>query len=156
MPFHQRVPSSSTTLVRTLVCKGGSHKRPVRKSPLLHGRKSTPTPKCLGMTEAYFFCQISPKFQISLIYAFIGCPQSVDRCIVISSSSKLLPLQILIHVTIVQLFKHLFVPFPVFPAGILQPLSYSPHKQFDNNIYLLTIASFRIGVPSILFISIIF
>ena len=94
MPFHQRVPSSSTTLVRTLVCKYGSNKRPVRKSPLLHGRKSTPTPKFLGTAEAYFVCHISPNFQISLIYAFIGCPQSVDRCIVISSSSKLLPLQI--------------------------------------------------------------
>ena len=40
--------------------------RPVRKSPLLHGRKSTPTPKFLGTAEAYF--------QISLIYAFMGCP----------------------------------------------------------------------------------
>ena len=46
----------------------------VRKSPSLHGQKSTPTPKFLGMAEAYFVCHISPNFQISLIYAFIGCP----------------------------------------------------------------------------------
>ena len=30
-------------------------------------------PKFLGTAEAYFFCHIGP-FQISLIYAFIGCP----------------------------------------------------------------------------------
>ena len=45
--------------------------RPVRKSPSLHGRKSTPTTKFLGTAKAYF---VSPNFQISLIYAFIGCP----------------------------------------------------------------------------------
>ena len=50
---------------------------PVRKSPSLHGRKSNPNPKFLGTAEAYFVCHIGPKFQISLIYAFIGCPQSV-------------------------------------------------------------------------------
>ena len=38
--------------------------RPVRKSPLLHGRKSTPTPKFLGTAEAYFVCHIGPNFQI--------------------------------------------------------------------------------------------
>ena len=27
--------------------------------------------------EAYFVCHIGPIFQISLMYAFIGCPQSV-------------------------------------------------------------------------------
>ena len=27
--------------------------------------------------EEYFVCHIGPNFQISLIYAFIGCPQSV-------------------------------------------------------------------------------
>ena len=48
--------------------------RPVRKSLSMHGRKSTPTPKFLGAAEAYFVCHISPNFQISLIYAFIGCP----------------------------------------------------------------------------------
>ena len=51
--------------------------RPVEKSPSLHGRKSTPTPKFLGTAKAYFVCHIGPNFQISLIYAFIGCPQSV-------------------------------------------------------------------------------
>ena len=48
--------------------------RPVRKSPSLHGRKSTRTPKFLGAAEAYFVCHIGPNFQIYLIYAFIGCP----------------------------------------------------------------------------------
>ena len=37
-------------------------------------RKFTLTPKCLGTAEPYFVCHISPIFQISLIYAFIGCP----------------------------------------------------------------------------------
>ena len=48
--------------------------RPVRKSPSLHGQKSTPTPKFLGTAEAYFVCHIGQNFQISLNYAFIGCP----------------------------------------------------------------------------------
>ena len=42
--------------------------------PSLHGKKSFPTPKFLGMAEACFVCHIGPNFQISLIYAFIGCP----------------------------------------------------------------------------------
>ena len=40
----------------------------------LHGRKSNPNPKFLGTAEVYFVCHIGPIFQISLIYAFIGCP----------------------------------------------------------------------------------
>ena len=48
--------------------------RPERKKPSLHGQKFTPTPKFLGMVAAYFVCHIGPFFQISLIYAFIGCP----------------------------------------------------------------------------------
>ena len=32
----------------------------------------------LGTAEAYFVCHIGPIFQTSLIYAFIGCPQSVN------------------------------------------------------------------------------
>ena len=40
----------------------------------LHGRKFTPTPKFLGTAEACFVCHIGPNFQISLIYAFFGCP----------------------------------------------------------------------------------
>ena len=43
----------------------------------LQGRKSAPTPKFLGKAKAYFVCHIGPDFQISLVYAFIGCPQSV-------------------------------------------------------------------------------
>ena len=55
----------------------------MRKSPSLHGRKSNPNPKFLGTAEAYFVCHISPNFQISLNYAFIGCPQSVGRMFMI-------------------------------------------------------------------------
>ena len=33
----------------------------------------TPTPRFLGTAKAYFVCHIDPKFQVSLIYAFIGC-----------------------------------------------------------------------------------
>ena len=50
---------------------------PSKESPSLHGRKSNLNPKFVGTTEAYFVSHIGPKFQISLIYAFIGCPQSV-------------------------------------------------------------------------------
>ena len=48
--------------------------RPERKKPSLHGWKFTPTPKFLGTAKAYFVCHIGPNFQITLIYAFIGCP----------------------------------------------------------------------------------
>ena len=47
---------------------------PVRKSPSLHGRKPTPTPKFLSTAGAYFVCHTGPNFQVSLIFAFIGCP----------------------------------------------------------------------------------
>ena len=53
--------------------------RPERKQPSLHGRKFNHNPKFLVTAEAYFVCHICPIFQISLIYAFIGCPQSVKR-----------------------------------------------------------------------------
>ena len=36
--------------------------------------KFTPTPRFFGTAEAYFVCHIGPNFQVSLIYAFIGCP----------------------------------------------------------------------------------
>ena len=48
---------------------------PQRKQPSLHGRKFNS--KFLGTVEAYFVCHINPIFQIYLIQAFIGCPQSV-------------------------------------------------------------------------------
>ena len=51
-----------------------NYRRPVRKLPSLHRRKSTPNPKFLSRAKAYFVCHIGPNFQISLIYAFIGCP----------------------------------------------------------------------------------
>ena len=47
--------------------------RPVRKSSLLHGQKSNPNPKSLDAGKAYCVRHIDPKFQIFLIYAFIGC-----------------------------------------------------------------------------------
>ena len=37
-------------------------------------QKFNPNPKFLGTAKAYFVCHIGPIFQISLIYAFIGCP----------------------------------------------------------------------------------
>ena len=55
--------------------------RPVKKSPSLHGRKSTPTPKFLGTAEAYFVRHIGQNFQISLIYAFIHHWVSVVRAV---------------------------------------------------------------------------
>ena len=47
---------------------------PERKLPSPLGRKFNPTPKFLGTAKAYFVCHTGPIFQISLIYAFIGCP----------------------------------------------------------------------------------
>ena len=44
-----------------------NYKRMVRKLSSLHGRKSTPTPKFFGTTEAYFVYHIGLYFQISLI-----------------------------------------------------------------------------------------
>ena len=52
--------------------KPTDYERPVRKSPSLHGRKSTP--KFLGTAKAYFVCHIGQNFQIFSIYAFVGCP----------------------------------------------------------------------------------
>ena len=52
---------------------------PERKQPSLHVRKFTPTPKFLDTAKVHFVCQIGPIFQIYLIYAFIGCPQSVNK-----------------------------------------------------------------------------
>ena len=40
----------------------------------LHGWKLNPNPKFLGTAEAYYVCHIGLIFQISLIYAFTGCP----------------------------------------------------------------------------------
>ena len=57
-----------------VIVVGTDYRHPVRKSPSLHGRKSTSVSKFLGVAKAYFFCQIGANFQISLIYAFIGFP----------------------------------------------------------------------------------
>ena len=64
---------SSVTKKSMYVCT--DYGRPERKQPSLHGRKFNPNAKFLA--EAYFVCHIGPIFQISLIYALIGCPQSV-------------------------------------------------------------------------------
>ena len=53
------------------------YRHPERKESSLHSQKFNPNPKFLGTDEAYFVCHISPIFQISLIYAFIGCSSSV-------------------------------------------------------------------------------
>ena len=37
--------------------------RRVRKSPSLHGRKSTPIPKFLGTAKGYFVCHITQIFR---------------------------------------------------------------------------------------------
>ena len=65
------------------------YERPVRKLPPLHGRKFNPNPKSLGTAEAYFVCHIGQIFQISLIYAFIGCPYSVESFIQLRKSTCL-------------------------------------------------------------------
>ena len=57
-----------------LLGKATDYGRLERKKPSLHGRTFNPNPKFLGMAAAYFVCHIGPIFQISLIYAFIGCP----------------------------------------------------------------------------------
>ena len=61
----------------TFLARSTDYGRPESKQPSLHGRKFNSNPKFLGMAAAYFVCHIGPFFQISLIYAFIGCPQSV-------------------------------------------------------------------------------
>ena len=70
------IPSHSVKI--QIMCKGPDYGRPERKKPSLHGRKFTPTPKFLGTAKAYFVCHFGPIFQISLIYAHIGCLQSVS------------------------------------------------------------------------------
>ena len=51
------------------------YERPERKYiAFAHGQKVTLTPKFLGTAVAYFVCHNGPIFQISLIYALIGCP----------------------------------------------------------------------------------
>ena len=54
--------------------KSTDYGRPERKQPSLHGRKFNPNYKFLGTAKAYFVCHIGTIFQVSLIYAFIGCP----------------------------------------------------------------------------------
>ena len=62
-----------SNIVCRLMRRYTDYGRSVRKSPSLHGRKSNPNPNFIDTDEAYFICHIGPKFQVSLIYAFIGC-----------------------------------------------------------------------------------
>ena len=55
-------------------CQSTDYGSPEGEQPSLHGQKFNPNPKFLGVAAAYFVCHIGPIFQISLIYAFIGCP----------------------------------------------------------------------------------
>ena len=73
----ERLQSIMARFFRWLMYKYTDYGRLVKKSPSLHGRKSTPTPKILGTAEAYFVWHIGPNFQIFLIYALIGCPYTV-------------------------------------------------------------------------------
>ena len=59
-----------------------------------------PNPKFLGMAAAHFVCHIGPIFQISLIYAFIGCPQSVNDYMIyeIILSMFVFNLRFLLHI----------------------------------------------------------
>ena len=67
--FHRKFHIFSHDLLITT-----DYGRPEREKPSPHGRKFNPNPKFLGTAEAYFVCHIGSIFQISLIYAFIGCP----------------------------------------------------------------------------------
>ena len=73
----------NTTYMHLCLCKSfpkiTDYGRPEREQSSLHGQKFTPTPTFSDMAEAYFVCHVSPIFQISLIYAFIECPQLVTR-----------------------------------------------------------------------------
>ena len=61
-------------MIHKIKVLGMDYGGPERKLSSLQGRKFNPNPKFLGMTAAYFLCHIGPNFQITLIYAFIGCP----------------------------------------------------------------------------------
>ena len=70
--FSERLNLNFISLSTSYATTDDGH--PEGKSPSLHGRKLNPNPKYLGTAKAYFVCHIGPNFQISLIYAFIGCP----------------------------------------------------------------------------------
>ena len=79
LPCFKPVLGSATShigqfaLIEITVVYTTDYGRPVRKSPSLHGQKSTPTPKFLSTAKAYFVYHIGSNFQVSSIYAFIGC-----------------------------------------------------------------------------------
>ena len=61
---YSRVHISSDEVFSKILKKPSTdYGRPMRKSPSLHGQKSTPTPKFFGTAESYFVCHIGPNFQ---------------------------------------------------------------------------------------------
>ena len=71
---------------------------PVRKMPSLHCRKSTTTPKLLGMAEAYFVCYIGPNFSdffdlclhwVSVVGAFYFESKAILSFLKVIKSQKL-------------------------------------------------------------------
>ena len=59
-----------------IVCNALFHKlrTPGEEIAVIARTKIHSHSQILGMAEAYFVCHIGQNFQISLIYAFIGCP----------------------------------------------------------------------------------
>ena len=87
------------------------------------------------MAAAYFVCHIRPNFQISFIYAFIGCPQSVDGSMFQSVNSNCFSKQTLI--SLISLFAHwepvtVAVCKPATPSG--SSFKYSQFIITRNNI----------------------
>ena len=61
---------------------------PDRKLPLQHRQKLNPNPKFIVTAGAYFVYHINSNVHVSLIYAFIECPQSVEQGIRLRSERK--------------------------------------------------------------------
>ena len=79
LEFYKKKPQRSWFLApkKLGIGPGTDYGCPMMKSSSLHGQKSNPNPKFICTAEGYLVCHISPKFQVSLIYAFILCPLSV-------------------------------------------------------------------------------
>ena len=54
----------ATELPLRLTSDYRDYRRPVRKSPSLHGQKSTPNPKFLSTAEAYFVCHVTIELKV--------------------------------------------------------------------------------------------
>ena len=108
--------------------------RPVRKSPSLHGQKSTPNPKFLGTAEAYFVGHIGQNFHISLIYTFMGCPMSV-----------VIPLSMLNQGLLNILLRNIWLNLMESKNTISHfiPQCRSPLRPFPLDVFLLEVPSIR-------------